>query len=66
MFKLLLLFVLTFNVSLAVSEENRAECAQCEERKSEMCTEECLLVGERKQECIEACTKEYCKHKCGK
>lgn len=64
MLKLLLLFLLTFNVYPVFSEENKAECEECKSRKSELCSEECLLVDERKAECIASCIREYCQHKC--
>jgi hypothetical protein len=64
MLKLLLLFLLTFNLYPVFSEENNSECDECKKRKSELCSEECLLVDERKAECIASCIGEYCQHKC--
>ena len=60
------LFFLVFLVPLLTkAEEDNDQCAECKERKSEMCNEECLRVeDDRSLECISNCIQEYCTHKC--
>lgn len=64
-----LFIMILANFTSAFAEEQAGEkkdqCAECKQRKAEMCHEECALVEEdRESECIENCINEYCSHKC--
>ena len=62
--KNLTLLVLFLVIPTSAISEEENQCAECKDRKSEMCSEECTLVEDKKLECIEHCIKEYCAHKC--